>query len=59
MSDMKIYDITNENTRIIDVEEKLTQSEFIHSCSDCLLFETCEINGKVNHNSIACEKFIE
>jgi hypothetical protein len=56
---MKIYDITSENTRIIDVEEKLIQSEFIHRCSDCLLFETCEINGKVNHNSIACEKFIE
>lgn len=56
---MKIYDITGENTRIIDAEEKLIQSEFIHRCSDCLFFETCEINGKVNHNSIACEKFIE
>jgi hypothetical protein len=49
---MKTYDITSEDTRIIE-----TQSEFIHRCSDCSFFEMCERNGKVTRNSIACEKF--
>ena len=54
---MKIYDITTENTRIIENKSEYIQSEFIHRCSDCSFFETCEKNGKVSRNSIACEKF--
>jgi len=50
---MKIFDITGKNTRIIDSEQ-----EFIHKCGDCSFFATCERNGDVNQNSIACEKFI-
>ena len=38
---MKIYDITSEDTRIIE-----TQSEFIHKCCDCSFFEMCERNGE-------------
>lgn len=53
---MKIYDITTENTRTIEIKSEY--NEYIHRCSDCSFFETCERNGKVNHNSIACEKFV-
>lgn len=54
---MKTYDITGENTRIIENKSEYIQSEFIHRCSDCSFFEMCERNGKVSRNSIACEKF--
>lgn len=54
---MKIYDITTENTRIIEKQSGYNH-EFIHRCSDCSFFETCEKNGKVISKSIACEKFI-
>ena len=50
---MKIFDITGNNIRIIDGEH-----EFIHKCDECSFFVTCERNGEVNANSIACEKFI-
>ena len=50
---MKIFDITGKNVRIIDNEQ-----EFIHKCGDCSFFTTCERNGDVTQNSIACEKFV-
>jgi hypothetical protein len=54
---MKIYDITTDNTRIIEKQSEYNRG-FIHRCGDCSFFETCEKNGKVISKSIACEKFI-
>lgn len=54
---MKIYDITTGNKRIVEIQSEYNH-EYIHRCSDCSFFETCERNGKVNQKSIACEKFV-
>lgn len=54
---MKIYDITTDNTRVIEKQSEYNR-EFIHKCGDCSFFETCEKNGKVISKSIACEKFV-